>query len=269
MYSSGIPSSLREHLKPVLSNMECPRKTVIYPDLSYNYEAITKGLLMSQNLSFFLEEDLFSGNPLKVTLPTTGALPECAYLPRRIADSIPFSSDNFDHILSDFSIDPNSAEANVIKHTLEVCERPAMRGEWKTCTTSLEAMEEMAVETLGEGAKALSTKMEAKSQEIRTYRVQRVELIGKNYLACHRLSYPYAVHGCHLIQDTLVYETSLVRDDGVVGDALALCHRLPSDWEPNERLNVKPGKVNICHLFPKGHFLWLAADHEARIQQVV
>lgn len=131
---------------------------------------------MKSNHSFFLEKDLYIGNTLKVRIDSTGVLPECAYLPRRVADSIPFSSDHFDDILSQLSISPDSFDAAAIKETLEICEWPALEGERKSCTTSLEAMEALAREKIGEGAKAFVTKLEADASEIRTYTVGWVEL---------------------------------------------------------------------------------------------
>lgn len=226
---------------------------------------------LKSNHSFFLEQELYFGNTMKVRIDSTGVLPECAYLPRRVADSIPFSSDHFDDILSQLSISPDSFDAAAIKDTLEVCEWPAMKGEGKTCTTSLEAMVELAREKIGEGAKAIVTKMEADTSETRAYTVGWVELKGKGYMSCHRLTYPYAVHYCHELPDTVVYEVLLVRDDGMAGQALAVCHRDTSDWSPElsafKRLNVKPGNAAICHHFPKGHLLWVGPD--SPIKQVV
>lgn len=82
---------------------------------------------------------------------------------RQVAQSISFSSDKLPQNLSRFSVKENSAEAKIIQHTIQECEKPSIEGEDKYCERS-------------EGA----------------------EMIAEKSVVCHQLNYPYSVAVCHL-----------------------------------------------------------------------
>ncbi|KAL4362926.1 hypothetical protein GQ457_04G000960 [Hibiscus cannabinus] len=62
------------------------------------------------------------------------------FLPKKVAESIPFSSAKLPEILRLFSIAPGSSLAKSLEDTLSKCEYAAAKGETKTCATSLESM---------------------------------------------------------------------------------------------------------------------------------
>ncbi|KAB5511861.1 hypothetical protein DKX38_028889 [Salix brachista] len=179
-----------------------------------------------------------------------------------VAESIPFSSDKIPEILKYFALEVNSKEARVIRDEIGGCEDPNMEGEEKFCATSLESLIDFSVERLGRNVRVLSTD-EGKKQE---YTVSgRVRMIGDDKAAvCHKMSYPYAVHYCHVIADTEVYEVPLVGADGTRVKALTVCHLNTSAWSPDHMafkvLKIKPGPA-VCHFLDSDTLIWLPAKY--------
>ncbi|XP_039028454.1 BURP domain protein RD22-like [Hibiscus syriacus] len=108
---------------------------------------------------FFLENQLPVGRTLKVNeiLKTRN---KASFLPRQIAQSIPFSSRKFLETFKYFSLEPKSGEANLIKQTIQNCEIPAMKGEQRYCATSLESLIDWTVSKLGKNFHVLSNYVE-------------------------------------------------------------------------------------------------------------
>ncbi|KAK9274319.1 hypothetical protein L1049_019133 [Liquidambar formosana] len=103
--------------------------------------------------NFFFGKGLASWLNMKLqfTKITNGA----NFLPREVADSIPFSSTKLPQILNRFSLRPKSVEAQIMKETNEQCEGPGNVGEDKYCATSLESLIDFS--TLELGKKCSST----------------------------------------------------------------------------------------------------------------
>lgn len=227
----------------------------------YRYAASQDQLRDDPNVAlFFLEKDLHPSKKLNLhfTKTTSGA----KLLPRHVAETIPFSSNEFSDILNRFSVEPGSAEALEMKKTIEECEVPAMEGEDKYCATSLEAMVDYSTSKLGKNVKVMATevgKEESPQQEF-TISPGVTKMVGDKRVVCHGQNYPYAVFHCHASHATKAYLVPMVGADGTKVKAVAACHIDPSKWNPRhlafQVLKVKPGMVPICHFLPEDHIVW-------------
>lgn len=126
----------------------------VYPGLNpFNYgyasPAAADEFLHGPAVVFFFREiDLHQGS--KMWLRFTKPPPQQpGFLPRRVANTIPFSSGSSSSILRRFSIDPRSAEAIAVLETLKIRELPAAKGEEKLCATSMEGMVDFVMTRLG------------------------------------------------------------------------------------------------------------------------
>ncbi|KAK9273571.1 hypothetical protein L1049_018381 [Liquidambar formosana] len=210
--------------------------------------------------NFFLEKELHPGSKMKLhfTKITNGS----TFLPREVAESIPFSSTKLPDILNLFSVKPESPEAKIIKETIGVCEEPSnVEGEDNYCATSLESIIDFSTSVLGQKVEALSTEVETGTQD---YKIEAgvVEMVGDKALSCHKQKYPYAVFYCHATLRTRTYTVPLVDAKGTKSKAVAICHKDTSEWNPKhlsfQVLKVKPGTVPICHFLPNDHIVWVA-----------
>lgn len=217
---------------------------------------------------FFLEEEFHTGKKLtlygkllKKSTPGSGIF----FLPRPLAETIPFSSDKLSVALDMLNISQGSHTALAMKHTLQLCEIPAISGEIRYCTTSLESMIDHATSTLGtSGVSVLETNVPCNLSSQR-YTITGIPFQSKSgSVICHGHPYPYAVYYCHQTQHTTVALVSLQGDDGSTGEAVTVCHADTTWWNPQhfvfKALNVKPGGAPICHLLPGEHVLWLPAN---------
>ncbi|THU46420.1 hypothetical protein C4D60_Mb09t04750 [Musa balbisiana] len=229
----------------------------------YRYAATDTQLHDDPNVAlFFLNKDLRPG--AKMTLHFTNTISGASFLPRRAADSIPFSSARLREILDRFSVEPNSAEAAEIKQTLRDCEEPAVRGERKTCATSLEAMVEFSTSSLGTSkVKAASTTVSKEGTPAQKYTVAASgvrEMGGEELVTCHAEPYAYAIFYCHATSTSRGYEVAMVGKDGTTVEAAAVCHTDTSAWNPEhvafKVLDIKPGSAPVCHFLPQDHVVW-------------
>ncbi|XP_057434623.1 uncharacterized protein LOC130727496 [Lotus japonicus] len=216
---------------------------------------------VSSRASFFLEDQLHSSNKFYMLLnKIRSAAP---LLPRQITQQIPFSLDKMKEILEMLSIKPNSRNAEIVEETIGICEAPAMDGEEKYCATSLESMIDFATSKLGNNVHAMSTNVQ-KETKLQNLLVKDgvKNLADGHVIACHPMTYPYVVFGCHELHKTSAYYVPLEGEDGVRVKAVAVCHKDTSKWDPNhvafQVLKVKPGTVPVCHFFTEGHVLWLS-----------
>ncbi|KAL6533915.1 hypothetical protein OROHE_013748 [Orobanche hederae] len=230
------------------------------PDpFQYLYAATETQLHDNPNVAlFFLEKDLNAGN--KMNLQFTRTTNEATFLPRRAAESIPFSSNKLPEILNTFSLNPTSEEANTMKKTLKECEEKAVEGEEKFCATSLESMVDFIASKLGKDVKALSTN--AESTHKIEYTIIRVEKMPtEKAVVCHRQEYVYAVFYCHKTDKTVAYAVDVATEDGSKADAVVVCHQDTAAWNPKhlafQVLKVKPGTVPVCHFVPEDHIVWV------------
>lgn len=227
----------------------------------YKYAASENQLHDNPNVAlFFLEEDIHPGT--KMNLQFTKSSNKATFLPRQVAESIPFSSNKLPEILSKFSVTPRSVEAETIKETLAECEEPTVVGEAKRCATSLESMIDFSTSKLGKDVQAVSTEVEKETAK-QTYTVTQVEkkTAGDKAVACHKQNYAYAVFYCHATRTTKTYLVSMEGADGTKAKAVAVCHTDTSAWNPKhlafQVLKVKPGTVPVCHFLPEDHIVWI------------
>lgn len=208
---------------------------------------------------FFLEKDMRPGKTMTLHFSKTRNV---AFLPHQLANSLPFSSDKLPEILDKLSIKPDSAEARMVKNTINECEKHGLKGEEKYCATSLESMVNFSTSKLGrKGVRAVST--EAESESKMKYRTEAglEKMVGDSSVVCHKKPYPYAVFYCHKMKATTAYMVPMVGSDGTKAKAVAVCHRDTMEWNHKhlafQLLKVEPGTVPICHFLPKDHIIWV------------
>ncbi|KAM6544434.1 hypothetical protein CsatB_008881 [Cannabis sativa] len=221
---------------------------------------------------FFLDKDIQPGTQMNLNFvkSSTSMSSTSTFLPRQVAQSIPFSSKKLPEILNKLSVKPHSEEAEMVKQTIEECEEPSIKGEDKYCATSLESMIDFTTSKLGNNnnVQAISTNVveEKESVGIQKYTIKQVEKKrnsnSKVTVVCHKLNYPFAVFYCHTSQATEAYMVTLQgSDDGNKVKAVAACHKDTSGWNPNHLafkvLNVKQGTVPVCHFLPQDHIVWI------------
>nr|ABK24138.1 unknown [Picea sitchensis] len=223
----------------------------------------------SVSAMFFHEKDLHTGR--KLTLYSTllkRSSPDnrVFFLPRRLAEAIPFSSDKLSVALEKLDISQGSDTALAMKQTLKACEGPANSGERRYCATSLESMIDYTTSTLGTSSlNVLETNVPCKleSQKYTITGIPFQSKSGSKAVVCHSETYAYAVYYCHEAQHITTARVSLKGEDGSSGEGVAVCHTDTSGWNPQHLafkvLNVKPGGAPVCHFVPNGEVLWLPA----------
>ncbi|OAY62914.1 BURP domain-containing protein 3, partial [Ananas comosus] len=212
--------------------------------------------------NFFREKDLRPGKRMTLHFPELTFAP--AFLPRKEADSIPFSVEKIPEVLSRFAIQPDSIEAQWMRKTARDCEAPAMKGEKKLCATSLESMVDFSTSSLGtRDVRAVSTTFAKKGAMKQEYTIVSSgirKLARSDGVVCHMDVYAYAVFYCHLVESTRVYMVKMVGKDGAAVDAAAVCHVDTAAWNPKhlafQVLKVKPGTVPVCHFLLQDHVVW-------------
>lgn len=230
----------------------------------YRYAATETQLHDNPNVAlFFLEKDLYAGNKMSLHF-SKATNEEETFLPRQLADALPFSSNKLPEIYSEFAVKPDSVEAEAIKKTIQECEQTGIKGEEKFCATSLESMVDFSTSKLGKDVEAVST--DADSAERKVYRIEAVtkKPSDKPVVVCHKQEYAYAVFYCHKTDTTVAYDVSLVGAGGSKADAVAVCHRDTAEWNPKhlafQVLTVKPGTVPVCHYLPENHIVWVSKN---------
>ncbi|AES58801.2 putative BURP domain-containing protein [Medicago truncatula] len=227
------------------------------------YDASDTQLHDYRNLAlFFFEKDLHNGTKLNMQFTKTSDY-GATFLPREVANSIPFSSNKVENILNYFSIKQGSAEYEIVKNTIGSCEMPAIEGEEKSCVTSLESMVDFTTSKLGNNVEAVSTEVN-KESDIQQYIIAKgVKKLGENKIVvCHPMDYPYTVFYCHKLRATKVYYLPMEGVDGTKVKAVAICHSDTSQWSPKhlafQVLKIQPGTVPVCHFLPQGHVVWFS-----------
>ena len=117
-------------------------------DMVKNKDNIIEGNAPTDKDIFFFESELHPGKKMNLKDLIKKAS-KATFLPHSVAESIPFSTQKFPEILKYFSLETKSAEANLLKQTIENCERPAIEGEEKYCATSFESFVDSIVSKLG------------------------------------------------------------------------------------------------------------------------
>ncbi|KAB2629679.1 BURP domain-containing protein 3-like [Pyrus ussuriensis x Pyrus communis] len=213
---------------------------------------------------FFLEEAVRPGITMKYSFSRNTSTP-AMFLPREIAESVPFSSSKLPEILNRFSLKPGSVQADIMKQTLQTCESTAIPGEQRYCATSLESLVDYATAKLGRNIQPISTELEA-GAAIQNYTITPgVKLITSadkdRLIVCHKMDNGYAVFYCHGFKRTRAYSVPLQGSDGTKVKAVAICHLDTSAWNPKTyallEVKVAPGTDSVCHFLPEGHFAWV------------
>lgn len=174
------------------------------------------------------------------------------FLPREIANSIPFSSNKLLEILNRFGIKPKSVEAKIVQQTISECERPTgIEGEHKYCATSLESLIDFSRSKLGQKMKIYSTMVDKETRQVYNIKKGSIHKVGDKSVVCHKENYLYAVYYCHQLQDTRMYIVSLEDIDGSKVNAVAACHSDTKSWNSKhlafQLLNINLGTSPICH----------------------
>ncbi|KVH99875.1 BURP domain-containing protein [Cynara cardunculus var. scolymus] len=223
---------------------------------NYRYAASADQLKDDPNVAlFFLEKDLQQGKEMNLHF-TKNTNQKSTFLPRKVADSIPFSSNEIPQIFKDFSIKPDSMEAELMKQTLIECENKGIEGEEKYCATSMESMVDFSTNELGKKVKAISTEVNAKkSTPLQKYTIAGAKkLAADKAVVCHKQNYAYAVFYCHKTVSTRAYSVSLVGADGTTAKAVAVCHTDTGKWNPKHLAFQKEGRMRFIYhttvLFP-------------------
>lgn len=228
----------------------------------YQYAATKTQLQANQNVAlFFQEKDLKLRTQMNLHFTKT-TNNETPLLPRKIVESIPFSSEKMPEILSRFEVAPDSEEAKVMQETIKECEAKGIEGEEKYCATSLESMVDYATSKLGKKLDVVSTYVE-KKKGMQNYVFTGVKKMSNSKaMICHKMNYACVVFYCHKTETTKTYMVSLVGNDGTKVKAAVICHIDTSKWNPKhlafQVLKVKPGAVPICHFLPEDHIVWVS-----------
>ncbi|KAL8256123.1 hypothetical protein R6Q59_031190 [Mikania micrantha] len=230
---------------------------------SYKYAATDDQLKDDPNIAmFFLEKDMHQGNVMNLHFTKT-TTPTSTFLPRNVADTIPFSSKKLPKIYKLFSVKPNTIESESMMKTINECEDKGIDGEKKYCATSLEGMVDFSASELGTNVKVVSTYVNTrKHTPLQKYTIEEAKnLASDRAVVCHKQKYPYAVFYCHKTTTTKAYVVSLLGEDGTKVKAVAVCHTDTGKWNPKHLafrvLNVKPGTTPVCHFLPEDHVVWV------------
>ncbi|CAK9142986.1 unnamed protein product [Ilex paraguariensis] len=171
---------------------------------------------------FFRMEDLKAGKKMVIYFPHLDLSKSPKFLPREKDDAIPFSSRELTNILQLFSFSQSSPQAEVMEDSLQHCEFKPIEGETKICATSLESMLDFVTSVLGLESQIevlTITHLTSKSKSntlVQNYTVlaEPREISVTNLVACHRLSYPYAVFNYHRTETKIrVFKILLAGDE--------------------------------------------------------
>lgn len=90
---------------------------------------------------FFLEKELHSKTKVNLQFLERSSSHDTRvfFLPRRLAETIPFSSKKLSVALEKLNISQGSDKALAMEQTLQECESPTISGESKYCATLLES----------------------------------------------------------------------------------------------------------------------------------
>ncbi|PRQ58182.1 putative BURP domain-containing protein [Rosa chinensis] len=220
--------------KDVVSLTHVPSKIFIYSAASLEVK-VEPGLT-----TFFQGKDLqHLGKTvtLRFLKPTSN---KATLLPRRVAESIPFSSSKLPEILTYFGVKPKSVVAEIMKRTIEEFSK------------------------LGKYVQVYATEAENENKQDYSIEITGVQSIGDRSIVCHKENYVYGVFYCHKFYGTTTraYMLPLVGADGVTkAKAVAICHTDTTSWNPKhlafQVLKIKPGNtIPVCHFLPTTGFLW-------------
>uniref|UniRef100_A0A803PCR9 BURP domain-containing protein n=1 Tax=Cannabis sativa TaxID=3483 RepID=A0A803PCR9_CANSA len=208
---------------------------------------------------FFTPDDLSAKKVMAVNFPIQE---HSRFLPKEVADSIPFSLSQLPNLLQLFSIIDGSSQARDMEETIKDCRIKPIESEIKSCATSLESMVEFVHSILGSEVNfnLLSTTHPTMSTALtQNYTILEVpkEVLAPKVVVCHPVPYPYAIFLCHHFgTETKVFQASLGGKNGNNVEAVAICHMDTSHWDPTfilfQLLRVKPESLRLARSwYPK------------------
>ncbi|XP_077248313.1 uncharacterized protein LOC143887948 [Tasmannia lanceolata] len=211
---------------------------------------------------FFRQDNLVEGK--KIPMPDIrDKLPERSFLPKILADKLPFSSAKLPELVKMLGADGIEP---VMKKTVSECERPAVKDETKRCVTSIEAMSEFASSVLGKTATVSTTENTNGWGE--SLVVGKV--VGRNggkvtrSVSCHQSLFPYLVYYCHEVPRVMVYDVELMDEKSrkKVNEGVGICHMDTTQWGATHAafvaLGSRPGKIEVCHWIFENDLIWVA-----------
>ncbi|MQL97235.1 hypothetical protein Taro_029922 [Colocasia esculenta] len=196
-------------------------------------------------------------------------MPRRAFLPRSIAEKLPFSTSRLGELNQLFNATTDSALGKAMSDTVAECERAPSRGETKRCATSVEDMIDLATSILGENVVVRSTESTAGSGGSIVVGAVRGVDGGRETrsVSCHQSLFPYMVYYCHAVPKVRVYEADIHDAAGSrpkINHGVAICHLDTSDWSAGHgafvALGSSPGKIEVCHWIFQGDMTWTVAD---------
>ncbi|XVE66662.1 hypothetical protein DITRI_Ditri08aG0096400 [Diplodiscus trichospermus] len=228
------------------------------------------GHVESEEIGLFTIDDVrgfYVGKKLPIFFPIKDHSLYPPFLPKQVADAIPFSSSHVSTILQLFSVSPDSPKGKAVQETLKKCEIEAAPGETKICATSLESLHGFLRKAFGPEVdfKFISTSFPTITTPIlQNYTVLEPprEIQSAKKVACHPLPYLYAIYFCHFdATETKTFKLPLVGDvTGDKVDAIVVCHMDTSGWSSSHiafsMLGIKHGN-SVCHVFPQGNIVWI------------
>ncbi|KAL9237556.1 hypothetical protein vseg_012089 [Gypsophila vaccaria] len=221
---------------------------------------------------FFTFKDLTKGNIIPIYQLGINPSTSPHFLPREVADSIPFSLSKLSFLLKLFGWPRDSPEARTIETTLRQCETPPLKGETKYCATSLESMLDFVHKTFGPMKfRPLGTQHVARSGNyLQNYTIvdNPKRVLSPKMIACHTTRYPYLVYICHyFVGDNQVFKVKIRSEETQIElEAIATCHMDTSQWSPDQPFlkayGIKPGSIPVCHFFPTDNVVWVGVTDD-------
>ncbi|KAL6653257.1 hypothetical protein ACP70R_008835 [Stipagrostis hirtigluma subsp. patula] len=193
--------------------------------------------------AFYHEDALRVGQNLSLRIHSSVRAP-LGFLPRHVADSIPFSMADLPGILAQFGVAAGSDEAAKMEETLSLVEGT------------------MAVlGTRGIREIMPNSKVPRSGAPLQPYRVVAIRPVdGSTFVGCHPMHYPYTVYVCHSTGPARAYVLEMKSASGDMVAVTSVCHTNTSEWDADhfvfKLLGTVPGGPPICHIMPYGHIMW-------------
>ncbi|XP_028051992.1 BURP domain-containing protein BNM2A-like [Camellia sinensis] len=242
----------------------------IHTDHIHDHSASHMDHIDPSLIVFFFLEDLKVGKRIPIYFPKRDPSSSPHFLPKEESDSVPFSLEQLPNLLRIFSFPQGSPQAQAMESTLRQCEVKPIKGESKTCATSLESMLDFVRVMLGLESefKVVSTIHFTESTTmLQNYTILEdpLEISGPKMVACHTMPYPYAIFYCHYQEsESKVFKVFLGGVNGDRVEAVAVCHIDTSQWSPGhvsfQVLGIEPGSFPVCHFFPSDNLVWIASS---------
>ncbi|XP_042486685.1 polygalacturonase non-catalytic subunit AroGP2-like [Macadamia integrifolia] len=184
-----------------------------------------------------------------------------SFLPRSLASKIPFSVAQIEKLKKLFGVIDESNMDEYIQDTLKICEKSPIRGEKRTCATSVEDLIDFIVEELGHYVHVWSTESIEGSYENVTIGVVKLKYgnLSDSPALCHSQPFIFQVYYCHVLQKVKVYAVD-IHAKKKVNHAIMACHYDTSTWNPNhlafKLLGFGPGQIEVCHWINENGIVW-------------